>query len=230
VRSPVGLALALAACAAAAAGCAGARLKRHKAKVSAEVPSSFAVNRSTSAPDGFVPAPFTVHPSNPNAPYPAPFFLNFNQILSRYLEALQKDPALQNAYDGYYRRQTRTFEQFWQTVKRQADRLGDLVAIYPGAALPIGAYRTVRGAIGQGEDKLKKELSEEDEVAAAVNADIRLAIQKVARENRLQLLYDSSSGNPIFVDPLWDMTDPVYETLLKAKAASLAEKAPLKAP
>jgi len=229
VRISAALAFALAA-ALAAAGCAGLRLKRHKARGSKNVPSSFAVSRSTAAPGGFVPAPFTVHPSDPGAPYPAPFFLNFNQILSRYLEALQKNPALKDAYDGYYRKQTRTFDQFWQTVKRQADRLGDIVSIYPGAALPIGAYRTVRGAIGQGEDRLKKELSEEEEIAAEVNGDIRLAIRKVARENRLQVIYDSSSGNPIFVDPLWDMTDSVYETLLQVKTASLAEQAAVKKP
>ncbi|MBI5244055.1 MAG: hypothetical protein HY922_10330 [Elusimicrobia bacterium] len=113
---------------------------------------------------------------------------------------------LKDAYAGYYRRQGRTFDQLWQSVKRQADRLGDIVSIYPPAALPMGAYRTVRRAIGQGESSLKKELSQEDEVAAEVNQDIRLAIRKAAEENRIQLIYDSSSGNPLFVDRLWDMT------------------------
>ncbi|MCX5787359.1 MAG: hypothetical protein NTX64_02450 [Elusimicrobia bacterium] len=213
--------LALAACLLAPAGCA-ARRKR-KAAASSRVPAAFAVTKTTAAASGVVPPPFTVHPSYAGAPYPAPFFVNINQVLALYLDALQKDPALAKAYDGYYRQQTRTFEQFWRAFKQQTDRIGDIASIYPATALPMGAYKTVRGAIGQGERNLKRELSKDEEVANAVNYDIRLAMRKVAQEGRVQVLYDSSGGNPAYVDPLWDLTDSVTKTLFKAKAGELAE-------
>ena len=211
----------VAACLVAVAGCTGVR-RRRAAK--AGVPTAFAVHRTTAAVAGVVPPPFTVHPGVPGAPYPAPFFLNYNQVLTRYLDALQKDPALAKAYDGYYRGQTRGFDQLWEGIKRQADRLTDIASIYPGAALPMTAYRTVRGAISQGEKRLKTDVLKEDQLAGEVNRDIRFAIQKVALESRVQVLYDTSGGNPLFVDPLWDLTDQVCETLVKATASSLAEE------
>lgn len=199
----------------AVAGCSGARKRLKGEARPAEVPVPFAVRISSHS--GVVPPPFTVHPQVPDAPYPAIFYVRFQEVFSRYLEAMLKEEALKDAYGGYYRRQGRNFDQLWQSAKRGADRVGQLVSLYPGLSLVPAAYQTVRGAISQGESNLKRELSKEEQMVAQVHNDIHLAIKKVAVESHVQIIQDPAGSGLLYVDPAWDLTDKVFSTLVQAK-------------
>jgi hypothetical protein len=169
-------------------------------------------------------APFTVNPVSPSAPLPSAFYVDSKKVLAVYLDALLKDPDLRTAYDGFYVSRRRSFQDLWQGLQKQADRIGDLAMLHPVTALPVGTYRTVRDAIGQGEREFRKEFSREERINAQVHLDIRWALIKTASESRVQRVFDTSSSGLLYVDPAWDLTDRVFETLLQAKKAELAEK------
>lgn len=206
----------------AAAGCSGARKRLKGEAKHAEVPAPFAVR--VSSPSAVVPPPFTVHPGIPDAQYPAVFYVRFQDVLSRYLDSLLKEKALEQAYGGYYRGEGRSLEQLWQSVKRGADRVGQLVSLYPGLSLIPGAYQTVRGAISQGESNIKRELSKEEQMAAQVHNDIHLAIRKVAVESHVQIVQDASGSGLLYVNPAWDLTDKIFDTLIQAKTEEVSKQ------
>ncbi|MFA6028448.1 MAG: hypothetical protein WC969_01210 [Elusimicrobiota bacterium] len=208
-------------------GCA--RLRRRVHKGPEAMPASFEVRRSTVAAH-FIAPPFTVNPEDPAAPFPSEFFVDSGRVLAGYRQALLKDPGLKTAYDGYFLKKDSTFEQLWKSTKRQADRATDWLMLYPPTALPLGTYRAVRGAIGQGERNYEREFSKEDEMAAEVRRDFRYALEKVARESRVQRVTDASAAGLLYVDPSWDLTDRVTETLIAAKKAELAAPAPEEPP
>ena len=205
-----------------AAACSGARKRMKGEAKPAEVPVPFAVRVSSHS--GVIPPPFTVHPQAPEAQYPAVFYVRFQEVLSRYLDALLKEKGLENAYGGYYRRQGRNFDQLWQSAKRGADRVGQLVSLYPGLSLVPAAYQTVRGAISQGESNLKRELSKEEQMIAQVHNDIHLAIKKVAVESHVQVISDPAGSGLLYVDPAWDLTDKVFSTLVQAKVEEVSKQ------
>lgn len=160
------------------------------------------------------PAPAATTPSSG----PAPYYMDYNHVATRYLEELLSDPGLAKAYDGYYIRQKAALNQIWRNFKKAGEEVTKWVSLYPGASVGVGAFKSVTKTEGM----LRKELSEEERAAVDVQRDILLATAKVAKESGIQAIVDAPAARLLYLDPAWDVTDRVLGALLRAKKAQLA--------
>ena len=151
------------------------------------------------------------------SPFFAPFYVDFESLIGRYLEALVQDPGLKEAYGGFYSKQNQPLNRVWSNFKGAVDRLGKLIALYPGAAIGMSAYQSVIAK----ENLVKKNISDEEKVAVSVQQDIHFAIEHVARSAGVQAVYDSGAARALYLNPEWDLTLRVLDALVGAKKRQL---------
>jgi len=209
-------------------GCSVSRLKKAIRKEQPKLPPLFAVETSTAAAVLSVStAPVA---SQSEKVGPAVYYVDYEGLIGQYLQALVKDKELAEAYGKFYSKQNKPLNRVWSNFKSTVDRLGRLVALYPGAAIGMGAYQTVISK----EASIKRKISNEEKVAASVQQDIHLSIRQVVRRSNIQVVYDSSAFSMLYLAPEWDLTPRALKTLIAAKKAQLkaaraAKEAQLKA-
>lgn len=186
---------------------------------------AFSIAPSTSAAAGDSASPGAVLRDEESAggarrgasPSFAPFYVDFESLIGRYLEALVQDPGLKEAYGGFYSKQNQPLNRVWSNFKGAVDRLGKLIALYPGAAIGMSAYQSVIAK----ENLVKKNISDEEKVAVSVQQDIHFAIEHVARSAGVQAVYDSGAARALYLNPEWDLTLRALDALVGAKKRQL---------